>query len=159
MSWLTTVDHKRIGMLYGGFAILFFLIGGLEALMIRTQLIVLADGEVTSGLPRREEGDSLILANAAGQEFTVSKKSIKERRDSANSLMPENFGELLSAADFNHLIGYLLRQAAEYFREHRVDAVVLIDYPGFNWCIARRAKRDASAAGSRSTRVTTSSLS
>jgi cytochrome c oxidase subunit 1 len=40
VSWLTTVDHKRIGMLYGGFAILFFLIGGLEALLIRTQLIV-----------------------------------------------------------------------------------------------------------------------
>ena len=35
----------------------------------------------------------------------------------------------------------LLRQANTYFREHRVDAVVLIDYPGFNWCIARRAKR------------------
>lgn len=35
----------------------------------------------------------------------------------------------------------LLRQADEYFRTHRVDAVVLIDYPGFNWCIARRAKR------------------
>ncbi len=35
----------------------------------------------------------------------------------------------------------LLRQATEYFRDHRVDAVVLIDYPGFNWCIARRAKR------------------
>src|SRR4051812_15671726 len=40
VGWLTTVDHKKIGMMYGGFAILFFLIGGLEALMIRTQLIV-----------------------------------------------------------------------------------------------------------------------
>ncbi|MSU46754.1 MAG: cytochrome c oxidase subunit I [Lacunisphaera sp.] len=40
VGWLTTVDHKKIGMLYGGFAILFFLIGGLEALLIRTQLIV-----------------------------------------------------------------------------------------------------------------------
>jgi len=40
VSWLTTVDHKKIGMLYGGSAILFFLIGGIEALMIRTQLIV-----------------------------------------------------------------------------------------------------------------------
>ncbi len=39
-GWITTVDHKKIGMMYGGFAILFFLIGGLEALMIRTQLIV-----------------------------------------------------------------------------------------------------------------------
>ncbi len=40
MSWLTTVDHKRIGLMYGLFAIIFLLIGGLEALMYRTQLIV-----------------------------------------------------------------------------------------------------------------------
>jgi cytochrome c oxidase subunit I len=38
MDWLTTVDHKKIGILYllaGGF---FFLIGGLEAILIRIQL-------------------------------------------------------------------------------------------------------------------------
>ncbi|MFC4077695.1 cytochrome c oxidase subunit I [Salinithrix halophila] len=38
-SWITTVDHKRIGILYligGG---LFFAIGGLEALLIRLQLM------------------------------------------------------------------------------------------------------------------------
>jgi lipid-A-disaccharide synthase len=34
----------------------------------------------------------------------------------------------------------LLIQANRYFREERPDAVVLIDYPGFNWWIARRAK-------------------
>ena len=38
-SWITTVDHKRIGILYGASAIFFFLVGGLEALIIRTQLI------------------------------------------------------------------------------------------------------------------------
>jgi len=38
-SWITTVDHKRIGMLYGVSAFAFFLLGGLEALIIRTQLI------------------------------------------------------------------------------------------------------------------------
>ncbi len=37
-SWLTTVDHKRIGILYGATAFVFFLIGGLEALLIRLQL-------------------------------------------------------------------------------------------------------------------------
>ncbi len=37
-SWLTTVDHKRIGILYGVTAFIFFLIGGLEALLIRWQL-------------------------------------------------------------------------------------------------------------------------
>ena len=31
-------------------------------------------------------------------------------------------------------------RADRYFRHHRPDAVVLIDYPGFNWWIARRAK-------------------
>lgn len=40
VGWLTTVDHKKIGLMYAGFAICFFLIGGLEALLIRTQLIV-----------------------------------------------------------------------------------------------------------------------
>jgi cytochrome c oxidase subunit 1 len=37
-SWITTVDHKRIGVLYGVSAFAFFLIGGLEALLIRAQL-------------------------------------------------------------------------------------------------------------------------
>ena len=37
-SWLTTVDHKRIAKLYGVSAFLFFLLGGLEAMLIRTQL-------------------------------------------------------------------------------------------------------------------------
>jgi len=37
-SWITTIDHKRIGLLYGVSAFVFFLVGGLEALVIRTQL-------------------------------------------------------------------------------------------------------------------------
>src|SRR2546423_3994667 len=37
-SWISTVDHKRIGILYGVTAFLFFCIGGSEALMIRMQL-------------------------------------------------------------------------------------------------------------------------
>ncbi len=37
-SWITTVDHKRIGILYGATAFVFFLMGGIEALIIRLQL-------------------------------------------------------------------------------------------------------------------------
>ncbi len=37
-SWITTVDHKRIGILYGATAFFFFLIGGIEALLLRIQL-------------------------------------------------------------------------------------------------------------------------
>lgn len=40
VSWLTTVDHKRVGLLYGFSALFFFIIGGLEALAIRVQLAV-----------------------------------------------------------------------------------------------------------------------
>ncbi|WP_126425236.1 cytochrome c oxidase subunit I [Brevibacillus marinus] len=38
-DWLTTVDHKRIGTLYFFAGILFFAIGGLEALLMRIQLM------------------------------------------------------------------------------------------------------------------------
>ncbi|MBI4495238.1 MAG: cytochrome c oxidase subunit I [Chloroflexi bacterium] len=46
-SWLTTVDHKRIGILYGTTAFVFFLVGGIEALLIRLQLAV-PDGKVVA---------------------------------------------------------------------------------------------------------------
>ncbi len=38
-SWFTTVDHKKIGILYGLAAFVFFIVGGLEALLIRAQLV------------------------------------------------------------------------------------------------------------------------
>jgi len=40
VSWLTTVDHKRVGLMYGFSALFFFLVGGFEALLIRIQLAV-----------------------------------------------------------------------------------------------------------------------
>jgi len=39
-----------------------------------------------------------------------------------------------------HKFWDLASRADRYFRHHRPDAVVLVDYPGFNWWIARRAK-------------------
>src|SRR3989304_6095179 len=37
-SWITTVDHKKIGILYGVTAFAFFIVGGTEELLIRLQL-------------------------------------------------------------------------------------------------------------------------
>ena len=37
-GWLTTVDHKRIGILYGVTAFIMFLTGGVEAILMRVQL-------------------------------------------------------------------------------------------------------------------------
>ena len=56
-GWLTTVDHKRIGILYLTTAFIFFLVGGLEALIIRAQL----------GGPNGH----VVSANAYNQIFTM----------------------------------------------------------------------------------------
>ena len=37
-SWLVTVDHKRIGIMYIVTALVFFAVGGLLAVLMRTQL-------------------------------------------------------------------------------------------------------------------------
>jgi cytochrome c oxidase subunit 1 len=39
MDWLTTVDHKKVGILYIISGLFFLLVGGIEAVMIRFQLI------------------------------------------------------------------------------------------------------------------------
>ena len=38
LNWITTIDHKKIGVLYGVTAFILFLTGGIEALLIRMQL-------------------------------------------------------------------------------------------------------------------------
>src|SRR6476620_4472352 len=37
-SWIFTIDHKKIGLMYGFTAMVFFVVGGSEALLIRLQL-------------------------------------------------------------------------------------------------------------------------
>ena len=46
-SWAFTVDHKKIGIMYGVVAMIFFIVGGLEAVLIRLQLAG-PDGTVLS---------------------------------------------------------------------------------------------------------------
>src|SRR5580658_197030 len=38
-EWVTTVDHKRLGILYIVFALIFLVIGGVEATVMRIQLM------------------------------------------------------------------------------------------------------------------------
>jgi len=46
-SWVATVDHKRIGVMYGLTAFAFFLMGGIEAMLLRLQLTT-PNGDVLS---------------------------------------------------------------------------------------------------------------
>ncbi len=57
VDWLTTVDHKKIGIMYGAAALFFLLIGGVAALLIRLQLAV----------PNNE----LLSADAYNQIYTM----------------------------------------------------------------------------------------
>jgi cytochrome c oxidase subunit I len=54
LTWLTTTDHKRIGILYLFATFLFFILGGVEALIMRLQLAqpsgTLVDPETYNGL-------------------------------------------------------------------------------------------------------------
>jgi cytochrome c oxidase subunit I len=78
-SWLTTVDHKRIGTLYLWTALVFFMIGGLEALLIRIQL--------------QAPNQTLLSADFYNQLFTMHGTTMVFL-----AIMP------LSAAFFNYLI-------------------------------------------------------
>ncbi|HVY68523.1 MAG TPA: c-type cytochrome, partial [Verrucomicrobiae bacterium] len=74
----------------------------------RTTLFTMQDGDVTSGLFRREEGEMLVIADSTGKESSIPKKQVKSQRESETSLMPENFGDTISAEDFQNLMAFLL---------------------------------------------------
>ncbi len=74
----------------------------------RMNVITLKNGTVVAGLPRREEGAQLILADAAAQETRVAKADIAERKETETSLMPPTFGELIPPAELNDLLAFLL---------------------------------------------------
>src|SRR6266850_488135 len=74
----------------------------------RTTLLMMNDGDVQSGLYRRDEGEMVIIAQSNGKEMSVPRKEIKERRTSETSLMPDNFGEAIPKEEFDDLIAFLL---------------------------------------------------
>jgi putative heme-binding domain-containing protein len=76
----------------------------------RVTMMTLKDGQILSGLLRREEGALLILANSAGQEIQIEKANVEEMEEIEASLMPDNFSEILDAQSLNDLMAYLLAQ-------------------------------------------------
>ena len=75
-------------------------------------LITLADGEVMSGMPRREQGNAFVLADASGQELTVNLSDVRTRKQVSQSLMPDNFDELFDDQQFTDLVGFLLQRTS-----------------------------------------------
>jgi putative heme-binding domain-containing protein len=74
----------------------------------RVTLFTLNDGDIESGLYRREEGAMVVVAGPNGKETFIPKKDIAERRESELSLMPDNFSDILAPKDFNDLLAFLV---------------------------------------------------
>ena len=79
----------------------------------RTSIVVLKDGDVQSGLFRRQEGETVVLADATGKEISIPQQQIKERHESESSLMPDNFSDLIALDDFNNLIAFLISKGSK----------------------------------------------
>ncbi len=63
-EWVTTTDHKKLGIMYIVTGFFFFLVGGMEALLVRTQL-ALPNGKVLSP----QEYDSLFTMHGTTMIF------------------------------------------------------------------------------------------
>ena len=76
----------------------------------RQSILTLTDGQVVLGMIRREEGETLIVADMTGKETAVAKKQIASRSDSTTSLMPDVVAQTVTPDNMNLLIAYLLSQ-------------------------------------------------
>jgi cytochrome c oxidase subunit 1 len=65
-SWLVTTDHKRIGILYLSTTLVFFVLGGIMALLIRAQLTVPNEHFIT-----RDRYDTLFTLHGTTMIFLV----------------------------------------------------------------------------------------
>ncbi|MDB6039802.1 MAG: hypothetical protein JWM99_3643 [Verrucomicrobiales bacterium] len=70
-------------------------------------VIQMADEEEFSGVVKAETAETLTIRDSAGREQKLPRTSIKTRRNSALSLMPDGLQAGLSLAEFSDLIAYL----------------------------------------------------
>jgi putative heme-binding domain-containing protein len=76
----------------------------------RLSIVTLKDGGVASGLLRREEGGQMVLADIVGKESSVPLVNVAKREENDTSLMPAAFDRILTKAEFNDLVAFLLSQ-------------------------------------------------
>ena len=73
----------------------------------RYETVILKNGDVFTGLYRREQGVSLAFVDRDGKEVSVPKSQIAERRLTPYTLMPSNFMDVIPEAELHHLVAYL----------------------------------------------------
>ncbi len=76
----------------------------------RSTSFLLDDGRVIVGLVRSESATEISLVESTGKAAAIDSESVERRQDSGRSLMPGNFGELLTGDDFSDLLEYMRKR-------------------------------------------------
>uniref|UniRef100_A0A372IJZ7 PQQ-dependent dehydrogenase, methanol/ethanol family n=1 Tax=Paracidobacterium acidisoli TaxID=2303751 RepID=A0A372IJZ7_9BACT len=73
-----------------------------EAVRVTTR-----NGEVMTGIKRAEDNFTLILMDLNGKLRRLDRSEIVEEHSETKSLMPDNYGQVLSSAEIQNLVAYL----------------------------------------------------
>jgi putative heme-binding domain-containing protein len=73
----------------------------------RYETVTLKNGDVFTGLYRREQGVSVTFVDRDGKETSVPKSQIAQRRITPYTIMPSNFMDVVPESELHHLIAYL----------------------------------------------------
>lgn len=76
---------------------------GFDSILIQTK-----DGRLITGIVKKEDVASITVADSQGQLQKIPKAEIAERVPQKTSLMPENFGEILTVKDLHDLLAFLM---------------------------------------------------
>ncbi len=69
--------------------------------------VTTAEGKTIEGIRRNEDSFTLMLADRAGQLHVLDKATLKERKDTTESMMPGDFAKRFSAGELQDLVAYL----------------------------------------------------
>jgi cytochrome c oxidase cbb3-type subunit III len=78
---------------------------------VKLATVILQDDEKYVGRVRNEDNFSLQLQSLDGTFHLITKSDLKKLEYDSQSLMPTNFGSLLSTGELNDLVSYLLKAA------------------------------------------------
>ena len=73
--------------------------------------VTMLDGKVWEGVLRNEDNFSLQLQSLDGAFHLIQRQEVASVKPSGRPLMPDNYGQTLSAAQIDDLIGYLMSEA------------------------------------------------
>lgn len=80
------------------------------AVTFRTVNIETVDGKILSGIERRREGKSVVIADQEGKERSIALADIAAQRRTNLSLMPANFDEAFTESELRDVLRWLLEQ-------------------------------------------------